>query len=253
MAVYKLTLAYDGSGFHGMAEQPDVRTVGGELRGVLNRILRHDVELSIAGRTDRGVHANGQVVSFVSDVGMEADKLRRAVNSTFAGEFVVVDAVVVEDSFDARRSAISRRYRYSIWNHPSPTPLLRERVWWVSEPLDRSVLRLAADVFVGLHDFATLCRPPGNGHMVRRVFTSRWLDLDDGRLVYEVSASAFCQQMVRAMVGLQVDVGRGKLTPGELLGILRARNRSAVKDVAPARGLVLEEVGYPSQPPLARS
>ena len=106
MAVYKLTLAYDGSGFHGMAEQPDVRTVGGELRGVLNRILRHDVELSIAGRTDRGVHANGQVVSFVSDVGMEADKLRRAVNSTFAGEFVVVDAVVVEDSFDARRSAM---------------------------------------------------------------------------------------------------------------------------------------------------
>lgn len=244
MAVYKLVVAYDGSGFHGMAEQSDVRTVGGELRAALSRILRHDVELVIAGRTDRGVHANGQVVSFSSDASIAPDRLRKAINAVFRSELVVIEAAIADDSFDARRSAIWRKYQYSIWNHPSPTPLLRERVWWISEPLDRSVLRLAADVFVGLHDFSTLCRPPGNGHMVRRVFDSSWRELDDGRLVYEVRASAFCQQMVRSMVGLQVDVGRGKLTPGDMLGALRARDRSFVKDVAPARGLVLEAVGY---------
>ncbi len=246
MAVIKLEIAYDGGGFHGMAEQIGVRTVAGELRSALHRILRHDVELAIAGRTDRGVHASGQVVSFVTNADIPPEQIQRAVNSMFDSELVVIQALEVAGEFDARRSAIWRRYRYSIWNHPAPMPLLRDRVWWVPRPLDRSVLRLAADVFIGLHDFSSFCRPPGNGHMVRRVFDSRWLESDDGCLVYEVRASAFCQQMVRAMVGLQVDVGKGKIAPGDVLGMLRSRDRSFVKEVAPPRGLVLEAVGYPN-------
>lgn len=241
---FKAVLAYDGASFHGVAEQPGVRTVLGELRIGLHDVLGHDVDISVAGRTDRGVHANGQVISFGSESSVPADKIRRAINAIFKGEVVARSVEEVPESFDARRSAVWRRYRYFIWNHEETSPLLRKQVWWVDTPLDRALLRLAADVFIGLHDFASFCRPPGEGHMVRRVMESRWVDLSDGRLAYEVKASAFCQQMVRSLVGLQVDVGRGKVAPGDLLGILRARSRSAVKNVAPAYALVLEEVGY---------
>jgi tRNA pseudouridine38-40 synthase len=244
--VLKLTVAYDGTGFHGFAVQPETRTVQGALTDVLARILRHDIVLSCAGRTDAGVHAWGQVVSVPVTADAEIDVIRiaRAVNGHLGPEVVVREAELVDASFDARRSAKWRSYRYTIVNRPVPDPFLARTSWWVPEPLELSRLRLGADPFLGEHDFATFCRRRENVTTTRRVLESTWHDLGDGILRYDIRATAFCWQMVRSIVGTLVDVGAGKLRPGDILRIIRARDRSAARRVGAPEGLCLWEVGY---------
>jgi tRNA pseudouridine38-40 synthase len=244
--VLKLTVAYDGTGFHGFAAQPEIRTVEGVLTAVLARILRHDVVLTCAGRTDAGVHAWGQVVSVPVPAEAEIDLTRivRAVNGHLGPEVVVRDAELVDASFDARRSAKWRAYRYSIVNRPVPDPFLARTSWWVPEPLELSRLRLGADPFLGEHDFATFCRRREGVTTTRRVLESTWHDLGDGVLRYDITATAFCWQMVRSIVGTLVDVGAGKIRPGDILGIIRATDRSAAGRVGAPEGLCLWEVGY---------
>jgi tRNA pseudouridine38-40 synthase len=244
--VLKLTVAYDGTGFHGFAAQPEIRTVEGALTEVLARILRHDVVLTCAGRTDAGVHAWGQVVSVPVPAEAEIDITRivRAVNGHLGPEVVVRDAELVDASFDARRSAKWRAYRYSIVNRPVPDPFLARTSWWVPEPLELSRLRLGADPFLGEHDFATFCRRREGVTTTRRVLESTWHDLGDGVLRYDITATAFCWQMVRSIVGTLVDVGAGKIRPGDILGIIRATDRSAAGRVGAPEGLCLWEVGY---------
>lgn len=242
----KLVVAYDGTGFHGWAEQPEVRTVEGVLTRALERFLRHPpARLSCAGRTDAGVHAWGQVVSFDADPGLDPWRLQSAVNGALAPEVVVRAADVVEPAFDARRSACWRAYRYTVLNRPVTDPFLAGYAWWVPTPLDVRALRLGADPFVGEHDFASFCRQgPEGSTTTRRVLESRWHDLGDGVLRYDIRATAFCWQMVRSIVGTLVEVGTGKKRPGELMGILRAKNRSHASSPAPPEGLCLWEVGY---------
>jgi tRNA pseudouridine38-40 synthase len=246
--VLKLTVAYDGTEFHGFAAQPEQRTVEGVLREALARVLRvDDVSLTCAGRTDAGVHAWGQVVSLPIAAGAEidVDRVARAVTRRLGPEVVVRDAALVGGGFDARHDARWRAYRYTIVNRPEPDPFLARTAWWVPEPLDLALLRLGADPFLGEHDFATFCRkgPPGST-TVRRVLESSWHDLGDGVLRFDITATAFCWQMVRSIVGTLVDVGAGKIRPGELLGILRARDRNAAGRVGAPQGLCLWEVGY---------
>jgi tRNA pseudouridine38-40 synthase len=169
---------------------------------------------------------------------------------------VVRDAAVVDDSFDARRSAVARCYRYTVLNTPTANPLTANAVWHVPEPLDLAAMRLGCDPLIGTHDFSSFCRrpkisprpssadPDESPSMVREVHDARWLDLGDGLLRFDIEASSFCQQMVRAIVGTLVDIGRGKRTAGEITGILAARQRSAASGVAPPHGLVLWEVRY---------
>lgn len=242
----KLVVAYDGTGFHGFARQPSVRTVEGELSGALARVVRTEPEnLTCAGRTDAGVHAWGQVVSFDAPPGVEPAKVRDAVNGQLAPEVVVREASVVASDFDARRSAQFRVYRYSIVNRTAPDPFLARYAWWVGTPLDLHALHLGADPFVGDHDFAAFCRRgPEGSTTVRRVFESRWKDLGDGVLQYEIRGNAFCWQMVRSIVGTLVDVGTGKRRPGELTAVLRSRDRARAGSLAPPHGLCLWEVGY---------
>ena len=247
----RMTVAYDGSGFSGFAPNPGVKTVGGSLRTALERVLRHQVPLTCAGRTDAGVHAWGQVVSFdTSGADLDLARVVRSVNLMCAPSVVVRDAVVADPSFDARRSALARRYRYTILNAPTPDPLLANRVWHVAEPLELAALRLGCDPLIGSHDFSSFCRKPKVADdveppsMVRDVHDARWHDLGDGMLRFDIEASSFCQQMVRAIVGTLVDVGLGKRTAGEMRGILEARTRSAASGVAPPHGLVLWEVQY---------
>jgi tRNA pseudouridine38-40 synthase len=244
--VLKLTLAYDGTEFRGFAVQTDVRTVQAALTEVLARILQQDVVLSCAGRTDAGVHAWGQVVSFrvAADVDIDVTRLARSVNSQLGPEVVVREAELVDESFDARYSAKWRAYRYTIVNRPVPDPFLARTSWWVPEPLELSRLRLGADPFLGEHDFATFCRKREGVTTTRRVFESTWHDLGDGVLRYDITATAFCWQMVRSIVGTLVDVGAGKIRPGDILGIIRARDRSAARRVGAPEGLCLWEVGY---------
>ena len=246
--VCKLTVAYDGTGFHGFAAQRDQRTVEGELSSALARVLQTPVELSCAGRTDAGVHAWGQVVSFRVPASWDDERigqLPRKVNGQVAPELVVRRAEVVADGFHARRSASSRSYRYTVVNRDAPDPFRARTAWWVPVPLDLSLLRLGADPFLGEHDFASFCRsgPPGSS-TVRRVLESRWCEVDDGVLRYDITATAFCWQMVRSIVGTLVDVGSGRLTPGDVLGVLRARDRTAAGRVAPPEGLCLWSVAY---------
>jgi tRNA pseudouridine38-40 synthase len=247
-AVVKLVVAYDGTDFSGFAAQPGqpgVRTVGGVLGHAIGKILRHDVELACAGRTDAGVHGWGQVVSFPAEPGLDPWRLQAAVNSMLGPEIVVREAELVAPGFDARRSAVWRRYRYTVLNRPVTDPFRDRFAWWVPEPLDLRALRLAADPFVGAHDFASFCRRgPEGSSTERRVLQSRWIDEGDGALRYEIRANAFCWQMARAIVGTLVEVGMGRRAPGEMLTVIRAKDRSAAGQLAPPRGLCLWEVGY---------
>ncbi len=247
-AKVKMVVAYDGTEFSGFAaqrNQPGVRTVGGVLAEAIAKVLRHEVELTCAGRTDAGVHAWGQVVSFATEPGLDEWRLQSAVNSMLGPEVVVRSCETVEPEFDARHGARWRRYRYTILNRPVADPFRDRFVWWIADPLDLRALRLAADVFVGEHDFSAFCRKGAEGSsLTRRVLESRWVDEGDGVLRYEICANAFCWQMVRAITGTLVEVGTGKRRPGELLAVLRGGDRNAAGQMAPARGLCLWEVGY---------
>jgi tRNA pseudouridine38-40 synthase len=243
--VLKLTVAYDGTDFRGFAAQPDQRTVEGILTDALAKVLRAPVALSCAGRTDAGVHAQGQMVSVPVSAPVDIEAVARSVSSQLGPEVVVRAAELVDVGFDARHSARWRAYRFTVVNRAAPDPFLARYAWWVPEPLDLRVLRLAADPFLGEHDFASFCRagPPGSS-TTRRVFDSTWREVDDGVLRFEIRANAFCWQMVRSIVGTLVDVGAGRITPGDVLRILRARDRAAAGHVAPPHGLCLWEVGY---------
>jgi tRNA pseudouridine38-40 synthase len=176
--------------------------------------------------------------------GLDPWRLQSSINSMLAPEIVVRACDIVSPTFDARHSAQWRRYRYTIVNRPTPDPFLDRFSWFVAEPLDLHALRLAADPFVGEHDFASFCRKKEGATTVRRVVESRFEVGDDGVLRYEICALAFCWQMVRSVVGTLVDVGIGRRTPGDVLGIIRSCDRNAAGQVAPPRGLCLWEVGY---------
>jgi tRNA pseudouridine38-40 synthase len=243
--VLKLTVAYDGTEFRGFAAQREVRTVQGVLSDVLEKMLQRPVDLVCAGRTDAGVHAWGQVVSFAAPDGVDPALVARSVNRQLGPEIVVRAAAVVDASFDARRSAHWREYRYTIVNRPVPDPFLARVAWWVPEPLDLSLLRLGADPFLGEHDFASFCRKgPAGSTTVRRVLDARWHADGDGVLRFEIRATAFCRQMVRSIVGTLVDVGEGRVRPGDILRILRTGDRAVAGTVAPPQGLCLWDVGY---------
>jgi tRNA pseudouridine38-40 synthase len=241
----KLVVAYDGTEFHGFAPQPDQRTVGGVLGRALEKVLRHEVDLTCAGRTDTGVHAWGQVVSLEADPGLDTWRLRNALNGMLGPEVVVRSCELAPPGFDARHSARWRRYRYTVVNRPEPDPFLARYAWWVPEPLDLALLRLGADPFLGEHDFSAFCRKgPEGSTNVRRVLDSAWTDAGDGVLRYEIRATAFCWQMVRSVVGTLVDVGRGRRRPGDLRAVLRSGDRAQAALLAPPHGLSLWEVGY---------
>lgn len=242
----RLVVAYDGSRFRGWAgRRDDIRTVEHVLAATLAKAVRHEVVLTAAGRTDAGVHAWGQVVTLDVKADADPDRIQQAVNGMLGPEVVVRAADLVALEFDARRAACWRSYRYTVLNRPLPDPFLARTSWWVRDPLDLAAMRAAADPFLGEHDFASFCRKgPEGSTTIRRVLESRWVDLGDGVLRYDVRASSFCWQMVRSLVGTLVEVGQGRRRPGEMLGVVRASDRGAAGGLAPAHGLCLWEVGY---------
>jgi tRNA pseudouridine38-40 synthase len=252
----RLLVAYDGEPFAGFARNVGVVTVAGELESHLERVLRVPVSLTGAGRTDRGVHAWGQVVTFDIPTAtvVDLESLRRSLNGLGAGRMVVREATLVGDEVDARFSAAWRRYRYSVLNEPVPDPFLGRVTWWVDAKLDLVAMNDACRWVVGEHDFASFCRrakpPPGGDapSLVRRVMAADWTEhrTDGGQrlLRFEITASSFCHQMVRSVVGTLVSVGRGRLAPGDVAAVVEQRDRAACPDVAPPHGLCLWEVGY---------
>jgi tRNA pseudouridine38-40 synthase len=247
----RMTVAYDGSGFHGFAPNPGVPTVGGTLREALTKVLRAPVELTCAGRTDTGVHAWGQVVTFDAPADrLDPLVLQRSLNRLCGPAVVVRDLGRAPEGFDARRSATGRTYRYTVVNRPVPDPFLAATAWHVDEPLDLDLLRLACDPIVGEHDFAAFCRRPklrdgSEASLVRNVRRAGWTEVGDGVLRFEIEANAFCHQMIRSVVGTLVEVGAGRRHAGELLGVLAGRDRAAASRLAPPQGLCLWAVSYP--------
>jgi len=246
----RLLVAYLGAGFHGFAEQPGHRTVAGVLRTAIERVARQPVELVGAGRTDRGVHAWGQVISLDLPADVDLDGLQRSLLSLCGPEIVVREAAVAEPDFHARFSATSRTYRYSVLNRRVPDPFVAATSWHVTTPLDPELLALACDPFLGEHDFSAFCRRPkadsGDApvSLVRRVRRADWTDLGGGLLRLEIEASAFCHQMVRSIVGTMVAAGHAQVRAGDIRGILRAGERSAAPPIAPPEGLCLWQVAY---------
>lgn len=251
-----LRVAYDGTDFRGFAANPDVPTVGGEIRHALAQVLQYEPIITCAGRTDAGVHARGQIVTVdVEGLRTPAEKLRRSLDQLTSESISIVDAWIVSPEFDARQSATARTYRYTVENRRIPDPLLRRYVWHVARPLDLAVMNKAAQQFVGLKDFSTFCRrkfvtlPSGEeieATRMRRVHSVRWeIDHDEPEVLHMwVTASSFCQQMVRSIVGTLVDFGTGRCAPESLPEMFAAADRLMAGTVAPPLGLVFWNVTY---------
>ena len=251
----RFTVSYDGTSFHGFAENDGVRTVMGELRDAVERVVRRSVELVGAGRTDAGVHGWGQVVSCDLPDDTDLDGLVRRINRMCGPQVVARSAEwTAAPDFSARFSAKWRHYRYDVWNAPQPNAFLATTSWHVSAPLSLPALRLSCDPLIGEHDFTSFCRRPKlvegqpEPSMKRNVMLARWsevpTDYGDGLLRFEIRANAFCHQMVRAVVGTMVDAGAGRLRAGDIRGILLAKDRQNAGQVAQPHGLCLWEVGY---------
>lgn len=243
MPVYRLDLAYAGTEFHGYARQPTVRTVQGELEEALARNIG-PVETFVAGRTDRGVHASGQVASFATDADVNVDRLRRSLNRQLGPEIAVLALRRAGPGFHARFSATGRAYTYLVLDREPPDPFLARTAWHYGRPLDGDRMAAAAVHLVGEHDFASLCRAAEGRSTVRLVRQATWRRIREDLLAFDVAASSFCHQMVRSMVALSVEVGRGRVEPDAVPSIIAARDRAAAKGAAPPHGLTLVRVEY---------
>jgi tRNA pseudouridine38-40 synthase len=242
-----LLVAYDGTDFRGFARQPHARTVQGSLEEALSQLLRIEVRTTGAGRTDAGVHAAGQVVSFEAPPDTDPERVKERLNRRLGPEISIRAAAAVSDSFDARHSARKRVYEYHVHVGDAPDPFTERYTVRTPGRLDVGSMRRAAKILIGEHDFSSFCRR-GDGSMVRRLRSIAIKTSDSERLVIRVVADSFCHQMVRSIVGLLLDIGRGKRTVVNAKEALEARDRAAAGPVAPAKGLSLVEVGYARTP-----
>ncbi|GGM23039.1 MULTISPECIES: tRNA pseudouridine(38-40) synthase TruA [Micromonospora] len=250
----RLDVAYDGTGFSGWAAQPDRRTVAGVLTEHLDLVLGPGTAtgLTVAGRTDAGVHATGQVchLELPTEVWQErAGSLLRRLARLLPTDVRVRTMTEVPADFDARFSATWRRYEYRVTDAPyGAQPLRRHEILAWPRPLDLTALNAAAAGLVGEHDFAAYCRRKENATTLREVTRLDWRREADGVLVATVQADAFCQAMVRSLVGAMLVAGDGRRPVEWPAGLLTRRERSSEVTVAPAHGLTLVEVGYPTDP-----
>lgn len=259
----RLDIAYDGTHFRGWAKQPTLRTVQGTLEAALARIVGSDVQFVVAGRTDAGVHASGQVAHVDLDdtqwARIEARQGRAPLEpaETIAGrmrgvlgaysDVTVTRTSIAPDGFDARFSAVWRRYRYRLADgRAGYDPLRRHDTTVVRGRLDEQAMDAAARTLIGLHDFAAYCKPREEATTIRTLLDYRWERDAEGVLVAEVKADAFCHSMVRALVGACVAVGEGRLDVDDLVVLRDALTRTSEFKVLAARGLKLTEVGYPA-------
>jgi tRNA pseudouridine38-40 synthase len=239
----RLDIEYDGAGFKGWAKQAGPRTVQEELETALATVLREPVELTVAGRTDTGVHARGQVASFVTAAEVPGDLARRA-NGLGPRDIAITAATETEDSFDARRDALSRTYRYRLLTRRASSPFERGRALWWPHRVDREALDACAKALPGTHDF-TAFTPTQTDHVYfnRKIFGAQWSQEGD-ILSFAVTADAFMRNMVRVLVGTMLDVSSHRRTLDDFTKLLQGAPRSSAGDTAPPHGLYLMSVSY---------
>lgn len=243
MTTVRLELEYDGAGFRGWAAQPGLRTVQGELEAALATVLREAVRLSVAGRTDTGVHALGQVASFVTGAEVREDLARR-LNGVGPDDLAVTAAAVVEDDFDARHSARSRSYLYRVLARSSPSPFEQGRALWWPHRIDFEALQECAAALPGTHDF-TAFTPTQTDHVRfdRDVLAASW-ELSEDILAFRITADAFMRNMVRILVGTMLEASNGRRSIASFTSLLAGAPRTEAGDTAPPHGLYLESVSY---------
>ena len=249
---FRLDVAYDGTDFSGWAAQPGRRTVAGVLADALDRVLRTPVALTVAGRTDAGVHATGQVVSADLPAGLDTGWLVRRLARLLPADVRVRAVTAVPPEFDARFAALRRHYRYRVATAAWGAEPLRARdtLAW-PHPLDLDAVRAASAALLGEHDFAAFCRRREGASTVRALERLDWTRGPDGVVQIAVSADAFCHSMVRSLVGALLDVGRGRRAVDWPAALLTRAERAADVAVAPAHGLTLVAVDYPPDAELA--
>jgi len=242
---FKLIIEYDGSRYHGWQRQKEDRSIQGEIEKALKKITAGSVTLIGSGRTDAGVHAQGQVANFKCDTRLEPDALMNGLNSLLEGDIVIKVCEPVRASFHARYDARSKVYHYRILNRPLPAAIGRQYSWFIRKALNHEAMRAAIDLIIGRHDFKSF---EGTGsarqHTTRHVYSAELTEQDSGLWVFQIEANGFLRYMVRNMVGTLVDVGLEKLTPHDFKRILDSKDRSQASATAPAQGLILIKVNY---------
>ena len=239
---YKLVISYDGTDYHGWQRQPDKRTIQGLLEEGLAKITQKKISVIGAGRTDAGVHAQGQVANFKANTSLKEDELLRASNSILPGDVRVVSLRKVDINFHARKMAKSKKYQYRIFNASDIPPFLHRYVLHWTSPLNVKMMNEAAPLFKRKADFTAfssnrLLNP------VRKVTTSQ-IEKKGKEIIYTIEADGFLRYMVRTIVGTLLEVGRGKLLPEQIEEIFKERNRSLASPTALAKGLCLMKVIY---------
>jgi len=251
MRYFKLTIAYDGTDFHGWQIQAEKPTIQGEIVNVLRRLTQEHVYLHGAGRTDAGVHALGQVGSFRTQSGLSAEEFQRALNALLPRAIRIMGSEEVGPDFDARWSARGKIYRYRIYRGKVVPPMIWRYVLHYPFPLDEEAMRDAAARFTGTHDFASFAASTGSEEddkersSEREIFSTELArTADDEELVFTVRGRSFLRYMVRKMVGTLLDVGRGRLKPEDIDRLFEIRDRSKSGPTVPPQGLVMVEVQH---------
>lgn len=246
MPRFRLCLEYDGTDFQGwqsQAERP-ARTVQGTLEAAAADLFGAEIAVSGAGRTDAGVHAEGQVASFVAETRLTAAEVRRALNARLPEDLSVVACEPAPDGFHPRRDARSKGYRYQVWNGAEPSPLRRRRWHRVPGPLDVESMARAAKAFEGPHDFAALQSTGSSVRTTERTLLRCEVRADGPEITLHVEGTGFLRHMVRTLAGTLIEVGQGRRLPESMEALLASRDRAAAGPTAPALGLTLVAVRY---------
>ncbi len=248
----KLTLEYEGTGYLGWQRQPQGMTVQQALEEALEKAVGTRTAVTGASRTDAGVHARGQSANFRTESALAPERLRGALNALLPRDIAVLEAREVPPEFDARFSARSKRYTYTLWTGPVRPALRRNFCWHVRWVRDVEALRAASRLLIGRKDFAAFEAANASSETtVRRVKRAEWFE-SGPELTFEIEADAFLYNMVRIIVGTLCEVGRGKLSVGDFARIIEARDRTEAGRTAPPQGLCLMEVVY-DLPPVAEA
>lgn len=240
----KLTIEYDGSNYFGWQVQPEFSSIQEEIERAIKKLTKEDIDLIGAGRTDRGVHARGQVANFMTNSSIPPEKFSYAINKYLPQDISIVKSEEVDINFHSRYDAVGKEYRYLIYNNYTRSSLLRNYTYHVPYKLDLKKMDIAKDFFLGTHDFSAFMSTGSSVEDTVRTVYAVSLFLRDNIICFKVQGNGFLYNMVRIMVGTLIDIGSGKIEPESISSILESKDRKRAGHTAKPQGLYLEKVYY---------